>query len=80
MAAVSSPRRERISSGIPPFPPASVLAQVAAAHERMGELAAAGVDVAFEPSGEGGSLTIRLRSPRGDRALRPSEIFTLLAA
>lgn len=62
---------------LPASPPASVLAEVYAAHRRMEELAREGVDVDFghDPHGR---LAIKLRDGADARPLRPSDVFSLL--
>lgn len=71
-------RPKLLPDGIPAEPPAFVLAEVTAAHERMGRLAEEGVEVGFSRDERG--LAITLRSGPMERRLRPSEIFDVLDA
>lgn len=74
------PRARNTASGdaIPGSPPASVLAEVRAAHRRMEALHELGMSVDFGHDPDTGGLAIALRSPRGARSLRPAEVFDLL--
>ena len=74
------PRARNSASGdaIPGSPPASVLAEVRAAHRRMQALHEVGMSVDFGQDPDTGALAIALLSPRGERHLRPSEVFDLL--